>query len=306
MDRQRWAGRAARLLEGEAGGGPRAAGAAHRSSPPLAPELPRCDRAQAAASGTPGTGSRRWAKREGATLFMTLLAAYTALLARYSGQDDIVVASPIANRNRAELEGLIGFLANTIALRTTLEDDPTFTELLRRVRETSLDALLKPGRSVRQARRGAQPRAPPWAQPDRSGHVRGAAAGSQPSRPCSDCRPSGSCMARQRPSSISRCSPAPRRTGLLVSLEYATDLFDETTAQRMLDHLATLLEAAVTDPDRAVSTLPLLTAPEREQILSRVQRHQRPLRAWLRARDGRRAGTPDARTPRRSPSATRS
>jgi amino acid adenylation domain-containing protein len=79
-------------------------------------------------------------RQEGATLFMTLLAAFKILLSRYTGQQDIVVGSPIAGRNRAEIEGLIGFFINTLVLRTDLSGDPSFRELLRRVREVALGA----------------------------------------------------------------------------------------------------------------------------------------------------------------------
>ncbi|HVI72968.1 MAG TPA: condensation domain-containing protein, partial [Pyrinomonadaceae bacterium] len=79
-------------------------------------------------------------RQEGATLFMTLLAGFQLLLSRYSGQTDIVVGSAIANRNRAEIEPLIGFFINSLVLRTRMEDDPTFRELLHRVRETALGA----------------------------------------------------------------------------------------------------------------------------------------------------------------------
>src|SRR3954452_18207888 len=81
-----------------------------------------------------------FSQRHGATVFMTLLAAFQLLMARYSGQDDVVVASPVANRTRTELEGLIGFFVNTLAMRTDLSGDPTFTELLARVRRGALDA----------------------------------------------------------------------------------------------------------------------------------------------------------------------
>jgi hypothetical protein len=77
-------------------------------------------------------------RREGATLFMTLLAAFQVLLARYSGQEDIAVGTPIANRNRTEIEGLIGFFVNTLVMRADLSGDPSFTELLAQVRETAL------------------------------------------------------------------------------------------------------------------------------------------------------------------------
>ena len=79
-------------------------------------------------------------RQEGVTLFMTLLAAFKVLLCRYTGQEDIVVGTPIAGRNRAEIEPLIGFFINTVALRTDLSGDPSFRELLRRVREVALGA----------------------------------------------------------------------------------------------------------------------------------------------------------------------
>jgi len=79
-------------------------------------------------------------RREGVTLFMTLLAAFQTLLYRYTGQDKIVIGTPIANRNRAEIEGLIGFFVNTLALPTDLSGNPTFRELLSRVRQVAWGA----------------------------------------------------------------------------------------------------------------------------------------------------------------------
>jgi hypothetical protein len=79
-------------------------------------------------------------EREGVTMFMTLLSAFVVLLHRYTAQTDIVVGTPVANRTRAETEALIGLFVNTLVLRTDVSDDPTFAEVLRRVRETSLDA----------------------------------------------------------------------------------------------------------------------------------------------------------------------
>ena len=87
---------------------------------------------------------RELSHREGATLFMMLLAAFKVLLARYTGQEDIVVGSPVANRNHVELESIVGFFANTLVLRTNLGGDPTFRELLARVRETCLGAYAHP------------------------------------------------------------------------------------------------------------------------------------------------------------------
>ena len=79
-------------------------------------------------------------RQNGTTLFMTLLAAFGTLLYRYSGQSDIVIGSPIANRNRSEIESLIGFFVNTLVLRTAFVDNPSFEELLKQVREATLKA----------------------------------------------------------------------------------------------------------------------------------------------------------------------
>ena len=79
-------------------------------------------------------------QKQGVTLFMTLLAAFDTLLYRYTGTEDILVGSPIANRNRSEIEGLIGFFVNTLVMRTNLAGNPSFSELLTRVREMAMDA----------------------------------------------------------------------------------------------------------------------------------------------------------------------
>jgi len=85
-------------------------------------------------------GLKALSRKEDVTLFMALLAGFQTLLHRYTGQDDIAVGSPIANRNRAEIEGLIGFFVNTLVLRTDLSGNPSFQELLRRIREVALAA----------------------------------------------------------------------------------------------------------------------------------------------------------------------
>src|SRR6266850_1557298 len=85
-------------------------------------------------------GLRELSRSEGATLFMTLFAAFAVLLARYTGQEDISVGTPVAGRTRAELEGLIGFFVNTLVLRTDVSGDPTFLDVLRRVRTAAVDA----------------------------------------------------------------------------------------------------------------------------------------------------------------------
>ncbi len=86
------------------------------------------------------TALRELSQREGVTIFMTLLAAFQSLLARYAGQEDISVGTPIANRNRRDIEGLIGFFINTLVLRGDLSGEPSFSELLKRTREMTLGA----------------------------------------------------------------------------------------------------------------------------------------------------------------------
>ena len=114
---------------------------------------------------------RAVAREVGATMFMTLLAGFTVLLGRYSGQDDVVVGTPVANRNRAETEGLVGFFVNTLVLRADLSGDPTFTELLGRVRRMALDAYASPGPAVRAAGGCAGERTRPVPNPAVPGHV---------------------------------------------------------------------------------------------------------------------------------------
>ena len=87
-----------------------------------------------------GASLKTFSQEQGATLFMTLFAAFSALLSRYTGQKDILVGTTIANRNRSELEGIVGFFVNTLVLRADLSGDPTFRTLLHRVREMCLDA----------------------------------------------------------------------------------------------------------------------------------------------------------------------
>jgi amino acid adenylation domain-containing protein len=203
---------------------------------------------------------------QGTTLFMTLLAAFQALLSRYSGQEDIVVGTPIANRNRAELEGLIGFFANTLALRADVSGNPTFRELLARVKEGALGAYahqdvpfeklveeLKPERSLSHnplfqvlfALRNVPSQAPQL--------------------------PGLQVKALRAENKTTRFELAlilsETQDGLTGRLEYNTDLFDGTTIERMAGHLRQLLEGVVANPDQRVCDLPLLTEAERYQVL---------------------------------------
>jgi amino acid adenylation domain-containing protein len=210
---------------------------------------------------------RALSRREGTTLFMTLLAAFEAVLQRYTGRDDVVVGTPVANRHRAELETLIGFLANTLVLRTDLGGDPSFHEVLARVRETALGAYehqdlpferlveeLKPKRDL-----GYTPlfqvmfvqQASPWELPENQGALESLKVGGI--------------------RALSRFDlelyAIELRDGMDLALEYNTDLFDRTRMLRMLGHMQSVLDAALADPEQSLANLPLLTEPEKHQLL---------------------------------------
>jgi amino acid adenylation domain-containing protein/non-ribosomal peptide synthase protein (TIGR01720 family) len=211
-------------------------------------------------------GIEALARREGATPYMVLLAAYQALLGRYAGQDEVVVGSSIANRLRPEVEGLVGFFVNTLALRTPLGGDPAFGQLVARVRETVLEAharqevpferlveALQPERSlghnpVFQAffalhNHAADPLALEGVEVERVPLDAGTAKFDL-----------GLFFTRSE-------------RGLAGQLEYAADLFDAATARRFTGHLQVLLENAVAEPERRLSALSAVSATERARLL---------------------------------------
>jgi amino acid adenylation domain-containing protein len=214
-------------------------------------------------------GLKALSRKEGITLFMTLLAAFQTLLYRYTGQDDIVVGSPIANRNRTEIEGLIGFFVNTLVLRTDLSGNPTFRDLLHRVRKMSLEAYdhqdlpfeklveeLNPERDLNHSplfqvlfalqNAPASPR-------ELSGVV------STPIKLENDTTKFDLSL-----------SMIERSDGLRGSWEYSTDLFDEATIVRINGHFCRLLEGIVANPDQSVFNLPILTEPEKHELLTEL------------------------------------
>ena len=254
---------------------------------PTALELPT-DRPRPAVASLRGAGRlrllgspevarlRQMARREGATLYMLLLAAFAATLARHGGQEDILVATPVANRTRPELEGLIGFFVNTLVLRVRLDGDPEFRRVLASARQTALAAFahqdlpfealveeLRPQRDLSRA---------PLVQAMLS------LGGAAPERPLG-----GGLRLAHLPSpekttaKLDLSLGATELTGgegedggqsLLLGLEYATDLFTATAAERLLAHFATLLGGAAEAPDLPLSCLPLLSAPERHQLVA--------------------------------------
>jgi non-ribosomal peptide synthetase component F len=206
-------------------------------------------------------------QREGVTIFMLLLAAFKVLLHRHTGQDDIVAGTPTANRNRAEVERLIGFFVSSLVMRTDFSGNPTFLELLRRVRKVCLEAYahqdvpfeklvaeLHPNRDL-----GRNPLFQvvfvfqnPLIENVRLGDL------------------IMNSVAFER--GVVRFDiewhmwEAPEGIGGAVI--YSTDLFDAATIARLAGHLQTLLEGIVANPEQRLSELPLVTEAERRQFLT--------------------------------------
>jgi amino acid adenylation domain-containing protein len=207
---------------------------------------------------------RQAGRREGATLFMVLLAAWQALLARYAGAADVVVGTPIAGRTRVELEGLIGFFVNMLPLRTNLSGDPSFRALLARVRETTLDAWqhqdLPFERLVEEVAPGSLAHSPVF---QASFALR---------RPTDPAQGLGGVAMEEFGSGTGIAKfdlDLTVRDGerLLCVLQYRASLFDDATAERMAGHLERLLQAAAADPDQPLSALPLMDDAERARVL---------------------------------------
>jgi amino acid adenylation domain-containing protein len=207
-----------------------------------------------------------FSKGEGVTLFMTTLAAFQTLLFRYTGQEDIVVGTPIAGRNRVEIESLIGFFVNTLALRANVAGSATFRQLARRVKEVALGAYAHQDLPFEKLVEELNPER----------HISHS--------PVFQVMFTMQNVPRETPAlsglTITRV-PMPSvtakfdlslyltetATGLSCWFEYNTDLFDEATIERMAAHFQTLLEGIVANPEQRLAELPLLTAPERSQLL---------------------------------------
>ncbi|NEP80670.1 MAG: AMP-binding protein, partial [Okeania sp. SIO3B3] len=202
----------------------------------------------------------------GVTLFMTLFAAFSTLLYRYSGQEDIVVGTPIANRNRSEIEGLIGFFVNTLVLRTKFEDNPSFAELLNQVRQTSLDAYAHQDLPFEQLVEALQPERSLSYTPIFQVAF---ALQNAPMAPLN--LPGVSFNWLQMESAKAKfdltLSMEETEKGLIGYWEYNRDLFEQSTIRRAIGHFKTLLEAIATHPQMRIGELPLLTEAERYQLL---------------------------------------
>jgi amino acid adenylation domain-containing protein len=210
------------------------------------------------------SGLRSLAAREGATLFMVMLAAFEALLARYCRQEDMVVGAPIAGRGRAEIEPLIGFFVNSLVLRTDLSGDPTFRELLARVRRTALDAYTHQDLPFEMLVEELQPEREASRNPLFQVTLQLL---NQPTIAQAD--DSSAVQAPQRGTAIFDLAGTivESQGALAGSFEYDTDLFDAETIARFSGHYRTLLEAIVADDELPLSRLPLLADGERRRLL---------------------------------------
>jgi amino acid adenylation domain-containing protein len=209
---------------------------------------------------------RELSRRQGATLYMTLLAAFQILLHRYSGQDDIVVGSPIANRNRAELEPLIGFFVNTLALRSNLADNPSFLELLTHVQQTTQAAYdhqdLPFERLVEELHPERNLAYTPVVQVMFA--LQNAAMGDFE---LPGLRVSALEFAVQTTRVDLELHVREVGDSLQLYAVYSSDLFDASTIERLVAHYQELLKGIVANPAQAIATLPLLTEAERHQLL---------------------------------------
>ncbi|WP_051357174.1 non-ribosomal peptide synthetase [Azorhizobium doebereinerae] len=207
---------------------------------------------------------RTLGQQRGATLFMTLLAAFKVLLLRYCGQDDIVVGTPIANRTRVEVEPLIGFFVNTLVLRTSLADDPSFAEVVDRVRDTTLAAYAHQDLPFERLVEEIQPERSLGHHPlfqvmmVLQNHTRADAPG-----PGGGEVETGTGTAKFDLSLFL----VEEGEGLRAVFEYSTDLFAAASIARMADNFRALLAALVAQPDTPVSRVSFLSAEERRLVV---------------------------------------
>ncbi|HEU4885054.1 MAG TPA: amino acid adenylation domain-containing protein, partial [Longimicrobium sp.] len=206
------------------------------------------------------------ARAEGATRFQLLLGAFAVLLGRWSGQEDVIVGSPVAGRGRPETEGMVGLFVNTLALRTDLSGDPDFRAIIGRVREGALGAFAHQDvpfeRLVDELRIDRSLSRHPLFQVSFS------------LQPPGEIPPLGGVEARLEPGENGTAkfdlvvSVEPEGDGFVGGIQYATDLFDHATVARMAEHFIALLASLVADPGRPLSRLPgLLRGEERRRVL---------------------------------------
>ncbi|WP_343746563.1 non-ribosomal peptide synthase/polyketide synthase [Chitinophaga sp.] len=217
--------------------------------------------------GTLTAGLNQLSRQQGATLFMTMLAAFKVLLYRYSGQEDICVGSPIANRTQQTIEPLIGFFVNTIALRSNLSGNPDFLSLLRQVKATLLEAYQyqdAPFEKIVEAVVSDRDisRTPLFQVMFIMQNLP-----EVPDLQLDDVQVTIQSVPNTTSKFDLTVDVTTTATGLRFRVEYCSDLYEEATIARMMEHYLVLLEAVVTAPSRHIGTLPMLTAAEEKQLV---------------------------------------
>jgi amino acid adenylation domain-containing protein len=221
------------------------------------------------------------AEAQGTTLYTLLLTAFQVLLYRYSGQDDILVGTPIAGRSRAELAGMVGYFVNSVVIRADLSRDPTFQDLLERVRRSVLAAFahqeypfvtlverLQPVRDLSRSPLFQVMFALQKAHLLNDEGLNAFALGGDGARMRVGGLPFEAITLDQRIAQFDLTLTMGEVSGsLAAAIEYNTDLFDAATIQRMAGHLQALLAGIVAEPQRRIAELPLLTEQERRQVL---------------------------------------
>ncbi|HEY0606305.1 MAG TPA: amino acid adenylation domain-containing protein, partial [Herpetosiphonaceae bacterium] len=205
-------------------------------------------------------------QREGATLFMTLLAAFQVVLSRFSGQDDLAVGTPIANRHHIETESLIGCFVNTLVLRTDLSGNPTFVELLGRVRAIALGAYAHQDLPFEQLVEALQPAR------DLSRHPLISVLFALQNMPVQELAAPG---LRLQPIEIETtttkfdlsCALWEADDRLQASITYGSDLFAPATIERIAEYFELVLVQVAADPTQRVASMPLLTATDQQRLL---------------------------------------
>lgn len=212
-------------------------------------------------------GLRAFSLREGTTLFMTLLAAFKVLLYRYSGQEDICVGTPVANRNDNALDNQIGFFINTLALRSDLSGTPAFSTFLQKIKAVTLDAYERQEVPFEQIVKAVVK------ERDRSRHALFQVAFDLQNAPQSEAAPLGDLELLHEPFERGRSLYDLRFTateigkGLYLSIEYCIDLFTAETVERMVGHFQNILTAALAVPATPIDELSLLGSEEEQHIL---------------------------------------
>jgi amino acid adenylation domain-containing protein len=206
---------------------------------------------------------------EDATLFMVLLAAYQTLLHRYTGQDDLLTGSPVAGRTRREVEGLIGIFINMLAIRVDLSGNPPFSEALRRVRQTVLEAFAHQDVPFDKLVEELQPERDINRSPLFNTVIGYVNAKLEPlTLPGLTLKPLD--VDNERAKFDLTLNFIPEAGGLTALLEYNADLFEHASIERMAGHLLNLLHGIAEHPEKRLSDLPLLGAAEQQQLLERA------------------------------------